>query len=199
MSQSHALTPMLPKRDGTARLLIYTVSFVVFAAVVILSRVKLEVNLGFDIHVFALINAVLNSLVSVLLILGLLTVRNRAYVAHKNIMLAAIGLSVLFLISYITHHLLAGDTRFGDADGDGLLSATEVAAVGGLRYFYYVLLSTHIFLAAVILPFILFTAYRSLTGEYARHRRLARYTWPLWLYVSVTGVIVYVMIAPYYS
>lgn len=179
------LTPILKKNDKQARLLILTVSFVVFAAVVILSRVKLEVDLGFDIHVFAKINAIINSTVSVLLVAGLVAVKQKKYVLHKNIMLAAIVLSVLFLVSYIAHHLLAGDTKFG---GEGTI-----------RLVYFIILITHIFLAAVILPFILFTAYRSLTGEYDKHKKLARYTWPLWLYVSVTGVIVYLMISPYYS
>lgn len=179
------LTPVLKKNDKQARLLIITVSVVVFMAVAILSKVKLEVDLGFDIHIFALINAIINSCVSILLIAGLVTVKNKNYVAHKKIMLAAIILSVLFLVSYISHHLLAGDTKFG---GEGVI-----------RNIYFIILITHIFLAAIILPFILFTAYRSLTGEFARHKKLAKYTWPLWLYVSVTGVIVYLMISPYYT
>lgn len=178
------LKPLLKKNDKQARMLIFTVSFIVFAAVAVLSRVELEADLGFDIHIFALINAVINSMVSVLLVLALIAVKNKKYTQHKNIMFGAIVLSVLFLVSYIAHHLLAGDTVYGGE--------------GNIRYFYYFILITHIFLAAIILPFILFTAYRSLTGEYARHKKLARYTWPLWLYVSVTGVIVYIMISPYY-
>jgi len=178
------LTPLFKKNDKQARLLIFTVSFVVFAAVAVLSRVKLEVDLGFDIHVFALINAVINSAVSLLLIWALVAVKGKNYLLHKKLMLTAIVLSVLFLLSYIAHHLLAGDTVYGGE--------------GNIRYFYYFILITHIILAAIILPFILFTAYRSLTGEYDKHKKLARYTWPLWLYVSVTGVLVYLMISPYY-
>lgn len=178
------LTPLFKKNDKQARLLIFTVSFVVFAAVAVLSRVKLEVDLGFDIHVFALINAVINSAVSILLIWALIAVKGKNYLLHKKLMLTAIVLSVLFLVSYIAHHLLAGDTIYGGE--------------GAVRYFYYFILITHIILAAIILPFILFTAYRSLTGEYDKHKKLARYTWPLWLYVSVTGVLVYLMISPYY-
>lgn len=178
------LTPVLKKNDKQARLLIFVVSFVVFAAVAVLSRVKLEVDLGFDIHVFALVNAVINSAVSLLLVWALIAVKNKNYLLHKKLMLTAIILSVLFLVSYIAHHLLAGDTIYGGE--------------GSIRYFYYFILITHIILAAIILPFILFTAYRSLTGEYDKHKKLARYTWPLWLYVSVTGVLVYLMISPYY-
>lgn len=192
------LAPLFQKNDRLARVLIFGLSIIVFLAVVILERVKLDVDLGFDVHVFALINAVINSCVSILLVAGMVTIKQRAYAAHKRVMLAAIILSALFLVSYIAHHLLAGDAKLGDVNGDNLVSEAEKAAVGGWRYFYFVLLITHILLAAIILPFILFTAYRALTGEYEKHKKLARYTWPLWLYVSITGVIVYLFISPYY-
>ncbi len=180
-----SLTPLLKKNDKQAKLWIVVVSFVVFAAIVVLSRVKLDVDLGFDVHVFALINAIINSMVSILLIAAFIAVKNKNLVAHRNIMLTAIALSALFLVSYVAHHLLSGDTKFG---GEGTI-----------RYIYFFILITHIFLAAIILPFILFTAYRSLIGEYAKHKKLARYTFPLWLYVSITGVVVYLMISPYYQ
>ncbi len=180
------LAPILKKNDKAAKLFIITVSFVVFAAVVILSRVKLDVNLGFDVHVFATINSYINSAVTLLLIAAMIAIKQKQYVAHKNMMLAAIWLSVLFLISYIAHHLFASDTKYGGEDPVW-------------RYVYFFILITHIFLAAIILPFILYTAYFSLTGDFKKHKKLARYTWPLWLYVSTTGVIVYLFIAPYYQ
>jgi putative membrane protein len=178
------LSPSIKKNDKTARLLILTVSFVVFAAVVVLSKVKLNASLGFDVHLFAQINAIINSIVSVLLVAALIAVKRRRYESHKKIMLTAMFLSVLFLVSYICHHLLAGDTKFGGE--------------GAMRYIYFFILITHIFLAAIILPFILFTAYRGLVAEWPLHRKLAKITWPVWLYVSVTGVVVYLMISPYY-
>ena len=178
------LPASLRKNDKAARWLILTVSFVVFAAVVLLSRVKLDVQLGFDEHLFAKVNAIINSLVSVLLVLGLVAVKQRKYALHRNIMITAIILSCLFLVSYICHHLFTGDTKFG---GQGFI-----------RYVYFFILITHIILAAVILPFILYTAYRGLTGEWAKHRKLSKITWPVWLYVSITGVAVYLMISPYY-
>jgi putative membrane protein len=178
------LAPIIKKNDKQARLLILVASFVVFAAIAVLSKFKLIVHWGFDVHIFALFNAIINSAVSVLLIAALIAVKNKSYVLHKNLMITAIILSILFLISYIAHHLLAGETTFKGA--------------GNIRYFYYIILATHIFLATIILPFILFTAYRALTGEFAKHKKLARYTWPLWLYVSVTGVLVYLLISPYY-
>jgi putative membrane protein len=193
------LTPQIQKNDKTARVLIFTVSFVVFAAVVLLSRVKLDVGLPFDVHVFALINAIINSMVAVLLVAGLMSVKQRKYLSHKKFMSLAILLSVLFLLSYIAHHLLAGDTRYGDLDHDGILSDAELAAAGSMRTVYMAILLTHIPLAGIILPFILFTAYRALTGEYAAHKKLAKITWPVWFYVAVTGVLVYIMIRPYYA
>lgn len=191
--------PLLKKNEKRARLLIGVVSAVIFVAVVLLGRVKVQANLGFDVHVFALINAIINSLVSLLLIAGLIAVKQRSYLLHKKIMLSAILLSVLFFISYICHHLFAGETRFGDINHDGLVTASEKLAAGPLRTIYYIVLGTHIPLAGIILPFILFTAYRGLTGEYSRHKKIARITWPVWLYVSISGVLVYLLIHPYYE
>ena len=193
------LAASIKKNDSKARIFIFTVSVVVFAAVVVLSKVKLDLKLPFDVHVFATANALINSLVTVCLLAGLLAVKNQNYLLHKKIMITAILLSVLFLLSYIAHHLLAGETKFGDLNHDGILSVDEKLQAGNMRLVYYFLLITHIPLAAIILPFILFTAYRALTGEYARHKKLTRYTWPLWFYVAITGVVIYYMISPYYS
>ncbi len=173
------------KNDVRARSLIIAVSIIVFAAIVVLSKVKLNVQLGFDEHLFAKINAVINSAVSILLLAGLIAVKNKKYLLHKRIMITAIILSCLFLVSYICHHLFTGETKFG---GEGTI-----------RYIYYFILGTHIVLAGIILPFILFTAYRAMIGEWAKHKKLSKITWPIWLYVAVTGVAVYVMISPYYS
>lgn len=193
------LQPSLTKNDKNAKLLIYTVSLVVFAAVVFLSKYKLNVDLGFDVHVFAKTNAIINSMVAVFLLAGLFAVKQKKYGLHKKIMLTAISLSVLFLLSYIAHHLLAGDTKYGDLNHDGIVSLDEKSLAGNLRVVYYFILITHIPLAAIILPFILFTAYRALTGEYDKHKKLVRITWPVWFYVAVTGVLVYLMINPYYN
>jgi putative membrane protein len=143
-------------------------------------------------------NAIINSCVAVIdrcIDRG----KKQNYILHRNIMLTAMFLSMLFLVSYICHHLFAGETRFGDVNHDGILSEAEKSAVGNSRMIYYILLGTHIPLAGIILPFILFTAYRSLIGEFEKHKNLARITWPIWFYVAVTGVLVYWMISPYYS
>lgn len=184
VSEEMLLSPVIARNDKLAKRVIIALSLIVFTAVVVLSRVTVHVNLGFDVHLFATFNAIVNTMVSVLLLGGLVMVKLKKYELHKRIMLAAIILSALFLVSYICHHLFAGDTKFG--------------GTGTMRTIYFIILITHIFLAAIILPFILFTAYRALTGEFDRHMKIARITWPIWFYVSVTGVIVYLMISPYY-
>ncbi|MEO6682688.1 MAG: DUF420 domain-containing protein [Ginsengibacter sp.] len=190
--------PILPQNDQKAKLFIWIVSILVFLVIAILSRVKLDIKVGFDSHYFAAANALMNSFVSILLVASLLAVKKSNYHLHKNLMIGAIVLSILFLISYVCHHLTTGDTKFGDVNGDGILSLDEKELVGNLRYFYYFILLTHIPLAGIILPFILFTAYRALSGNYEKHKKLARITWPVWFYVAITGVVIYLMVSPYY-
>lgn len=192
------LTPSIQKNDKKAGWLIGIFSVVVFSVVVALGKIELKLETGFDVHIFAFINAIINGLVAILLMTGLMFVKQKKYVAHKKTMMIAMVLSILFLVSYIAHHLLSGDTVYGDSSHDGILDATEKAAVSGSRMVYLIILLTHIFLAAIILPFILFTAYRGMTAEFPRHKKLARITWPIWFYVSVTGPIIYMMISPYY-
>jgi len=177
--------PLIQKNDATVRWLIGIVSIIVFCVVAALPKIHIGITLPFNAHIFASLNALINSTVSVLLVFAYVLVRQKNYEGHKKVMLTAIVLSSLFLVSYIAHHLFTGETKFG--------------GTGPIRTFYLILLASHIILAAIILPIILFTAYRSLTGEYSKHKKWARYTFPLWLYVSVTGVVVYLLISPYYS
>ena len=130
----------IAKNDRKARWIIFVFSAIVFIAVSALGKYKLNADLGFDEHIFAKLNAVINSIVALLLIAGLYTARNKRYAVHRKIMITAMMLSILFLISYICHHLLAGEARFGDIDHDGFLSNEEKAATGTLRYIYYILL-----------------------------------------------------------
>ncbi len=191
--------PVLRRNDKKAKIFIWSVSVVVFAAVAFLAEVKLNIHLSFNPHIFATFNAIINSIVATLLVAALFAVKSKNFSLHKKLMLTAIVLSLLFLLSYICHHLLAGDTRYGDINHDGILSPGEKSMAGTMRYIYYFILATHIPLAGIILPFILFTAYRALTADYGKHMRLARITWPIWFYVAITGVTVYLMISPYYS
>ncbi|MFL5788088.1 MAG: DUF420 domain-containing protein [Flavisolibacter sp.] len=189
---------VLTKNDRKARMLIFLFSAIVFIAVSALGKFKIHASLGFDQHIFATINAFINSIVAVLLVAGIVSAKNRRLKIHKTIMLTAMALSILFLVSYICHHLFAGEAKFGDSNHDGILSADEKTAAGTLRYVYYALLSTHIILAGIVLPFILFTAYRGLINENEAHKKLAKFTWPVWLYVSLTGPLVYLLIKNYY-
>ena len=174
----------IPKNDKVAKRIIWLLSLIVFLVVVSLKYIHLDAELGFDPHVFATVNAFINGSVAFLLLAALFVVKQKNYVLHKRLMLSAMILSSLFLISYIAHHVLTGDTVYPkDAP---------------MRAFYFVVLVTHIILAAVILPFILFTTYRGLTADFQAHKKIARITWPIWFYVAVSGVIVYWMISPYY-
>jgi putative membrane protein len=104
----------------------------------------------------------------------------------------------LFLVSYILFHYLKPETLYGDINGDGKVTDAEKAATGSIRYVYYVILTSHIILAASVLPLILLSFYRGLKMQVEKHKKLVRWTFPIWLYVTITGVIVYLMISPYY-
>jgi putative membrane protein len=175
----------IPKNDKAAKRIIWLLSIVVFLVVVSLKYIHVEVNLGFNPHAFATLNAIINGSVAALLAAALIAVKLKNYGLHKRIMLTSMILSSLFLVSYIAHHVLTGDTAYPkDAP---------------MRAFYLIVLISHIILAAVILPFILFTTYRGLTADFPAHKKIARITWPIWFYVAVSGVIVYWMISPYYG
>jgi putative membrane protein len=191
------LKPSIAKNDRMANWLIGIFSVVVFLVVVVLSKFKLDVELGFDVHIFATINAFVNATIAVVLVAALVAVKQKNYLLHKKFMMTALVLSILFLLSYIAHHLLAGEAKYGDTNHDGLVDDAEKLAAGAMRVVYLIILATHIILAALILPFILFTAYRGLTSEFPAHKKLARITWPLWFYVAVTGPVVYFMISPF--
>lgn len=193
------LQPVLKKSDKLAYILIGVFSVVVFGVVTFLSKFTLDIELPFDKHIFALINALLNSAVTVLLVAGLVAVKQKKYNLHKSIMMTTMVLSLLFLVTYIAHHLLAGEAKFGDANFDGIVDDAEKALLGNTRPLYLILLGTHIVLAATSLPFILFTAYRALTSDFAAHKNLAKKVWPIWFYVAATGPIVYLMIKQYYN
>jgi putative membrane protein len=176
------------------------VSVFVFAVVIILNRHIIpapSVVPGFT-HYLPLLNAVLNGTCSVLLLISLYFITHGNIQVHKRINILTFCLSSLFLVSYILFHYLAPETRYGDLNGDGILSPVEIAAAGNIRYFYYVLLTSHIILAAGVLPLILLSFYRGLQMQVAKHKKLVRWAFPIWLYVTVTGVIVYIMISPYY-
>lgn len=163
--------------------LIWIISIAVPAVVAMLFFMP-GLDLGTDVSMLPGLNAVINGTVSVLLIAGYILIRSGKRQAHRAAMLSAFFLSALFLISYVIYHSATESTSFGGA--------------GLIRTVYFFILITHIVLAVAILPLILITMSRALSSRFDRHRKIARITFPLWLYVSVTGVVVYLMIAPYY-
>lgn len=155
---------------------------VVVAILFYLPRPNIEV--GFNVSILPLFHAILNSATAILLLASLYFIKQGQRKAHQVANLSAVALSVVFLLSYVTYHFLTVPTKYG---GEGIW-----------RGIYYFILLTHILLAAVIVPLVLFSLLRAYQGDFNRHRKIARITWPLWFYVAVTGVIVYVMISPYY-
>ena len=144
-----------------------------------------EVESSIDLTILPAFHATLNSITAVLLICSYLFIRRKMVKWHKAFNLLAVLCSVLFLVSYVVYHSLTESTPFGGE--------------GAIRYVYYFVLLTHIVLAVVIVPLVLFTLLRALSGKFEKHRKIARWTLPIWLYVAITGVIVYLMISPYYG
>jgi putative membrane protein len=173
--------------ERSLSLIIYAVSMVICLAVAFLIYFPQALSLGggVDVSYLPRFHAFLNGSCTLLLIAGYLAVRRKQYNLHKMLMVTCFLLSSIFLVSYVIYHSQAPATKFG---GEGMI-----------RPVYYALLLTHIVLAAVILPLALFTISRSWRGEFAKHKKIARYTLPIWIYVTTTGVIVYFMIAPYYK
>jgi putative membrane protein len=192
------LKPILKKNDKKARILIWLFSVIVFVVVTISEMTKIDVELPFNPHLFAGLNGMINSLVTILLLIALYFIKIKKYEAHKKAMLIAMFLSILFLIFYLAHHLFSGRTFFGDSNADGVVSSIELIELGAWNIIYKIILYSHIILAGVVMPFILFTAYRAMIGEYSVHKKIAKWTFPIWLYVAITGVVVYLMISPYY-
>jgi len=143
-------------------------------------------------------HALVNSATVLLLLLALYAIKRKQITLHRNLMTASLVLGFMFLISYVIYHANVESVKFGDANGDGTLSAGEIMAIGWTRTVYLFLLASHIILSIFVVPFVLFAFYYALTGKISKHKRLVKLTYPVWLYVSVTGVLVYLMINPYY-
>lgn len=130
------------------------------------------------------IYATINGLTAIILIIAFFAIKNKNIVLHENLMTTAIWCSALFLVMYVAYHMTSDSTKFG---GEGFI-----------KYVYYFILLTHIVLSIAVIPFVLITYVRAITNNFEKHKKIARITFPLWLYVAVTGVIVYIMISPYY-
>jgi putative membrane protein len=166
--------------------LIIVVSVLIPIAVALLFTVKLK---DFGINVTPLsflppIYAGINGLTALVLVAGVLAIKNGKRKLHQRFMTTAIGLSLVFLVMYIAYHMTTDSTKFG---GDGLI-----------KYAYFFILITHIILSIIVIPLVLVTYVRALANKFDKHKKIARITFPIWLYVAVTGVVVFLMISPYY-
>lgn len=170
------------KQKEPYRKLIIAISILIPVVVAVLFGVKVP---GYDFSFLPPIYATVNGITAVLLVAAVIAIRNKKQKLHERLMKTCILLSILFLVMYVLYHMTSDSTPYGGE--------------GPLRYVYFFILITHILLSVIIIPMVLFTYVRAWSGDFARHRALAKYTFPLWLYVAVTGVVVYWMISPYYK
>lgn len=161
--------------------LIVTLSVLLPLAVAVLFRVKIP---GYDFSFLPPIYATINGITALLLIVAVVAIKRKYRKLHEVLMKTCIVLSGAFLVMYVLYHMTSDSTPFG---GEGLI-----------RSVYFSILISHIILSIAVVPMVLFTFSRALSGNFERHRALAKFTFPIWLYVAVTGVIVYIMISPYY-
>ncbi|MFK7780953.1 DUF420 domain-containing protein [Psychroserpens sp.] len=165
---------------------IVILAIIIPLVVAILSRLKLQ-DFGVAVEPLTFlppIYATINGLTALILIIAVIAIKNKNRKLHERLMKFAILLSVSFLIMYVAYHMTSDSTKFG---GEGVV-----------KYIYYFILLTHILLSIIIIPFVLITYVRAITNNFERHKKIAKITFPLWLYVAITGVIVYLMISPYY-
>ena len=164
---------------------IITLSVAVPIIVVVLMNIETRTNLlGLDVSTYPFFHAVINGLTAILLAVGYLLIKNNKMTLHRNVMISAFMLSVVFLVSYVISKISHEPVPYG---GEGFM-----------RTLYFVILISHIVLSGIIVPLVLFTMYRALTGQYDKHKKIARWTFPIWMYVSITGVLVYIFMQPYY-
>ncbi|PZR35865.1 MAG: DUF420 domain-containing protein [Azospira oryzae] len=173
---------VIAEQQSPYRKLIIALSIIIPVAVAVLFRVKIE---GFDFSFLPPIYATINGITAVVLIVAVWAIKNKKQSLHELLMKVCIGLSASFLVMYILYHMTSSPTPYG---GEGVI-----------KYVYYFILITHIVLSVFITPLVLFTFSRALAGTFAKHRQLAKITFPIWLYIAITGVIVYLMISPYYN
>jgi putative membrane protein len=161
---------------------IWAVSIIVPIAVAALFTVKIE---GYDTSFLPPIYATMNALTAVFLVLAVIAIKRKRVEVHRKLMTAAIAFSAIFLVLYVVYHSTSSSTPYGGE--------------GAVRTLYFTLLISHIFLSIFIIPLVLITYVRALAQRFDRHKRIARITFPIWLYVAVSGVLVYLMISPYYG
>ena len=179
---------------------IVAVSIVIPIVVAVLFAVKLK-DFGINVEPLSFlppIYATINGITAVVLVMAVLAIKNGKRKTHERLMTFAIALSLAFLVMYVAYHMTSDSAKFGDLNHDGILDAIEKAKIGAVRYLYFFILITHIILSVAIIPLVLISYVRALANTFDKHKKIAKITFPLWLYVAITGVVVYLMISPYY-
>lgn len=189
------------QNDKTVFKIVLAVTVLICVVVVALNQKIIPVPNSFPSFIYKLpmLNAFLNGTCSILLIASLWAIKNKNIALHKKLNLTAFFVSSLFLLSYVTAHYFIPDTIFGDVNHDHVLDADEKTNVSGIRPIYLVILLSHIFLAVIVLPMILLSFYYALKDDRVKHKKITRFSYPIWLYVTLSGVVVYLLIAPYYN
>lgn len=189
------------QNDKTVFKIVLIVSVLICAVVVLLQQKVFPVpeTIPSFIYKLPMLNAIINGTCSVLLIFSLIAIKKRNIELHKKLNLTTFFLSALFLISYVTAHYFIPDTKFGDVNHNNILEQTELDAVSGVRPVYLIILLSHILLAVVVLPLVLLSFYYALKDNREKHKKITRFSYPIWLYVTISGVIVYLLISPYYN
>src|ERR1700744_6030149 len=172
---SEPISAPVQQKNFTKAIIIVSVAIPAAVAFIILVP-QAKIDFGFNTHMLPLFHAVLNSTTAILLLASLYFIRHGQVRAHKTVNWIAITLSAIFLVSYVIYHASTPSTRFGDLNHDGVLSDSEKAQAGSLRYVYYFILSSHIILSAVIVPLVLFTLQKAFQQKFDKHRRIARIT-----------------------
>jgi len=190
-----------PPQDGLAeklRIGAWILTAAILVLVGLMRRIKIPLPESVDLSFLPPFHAAVNALAAVVLVIAFIAVIKGRIVLHRRMIMTAMFLSVLFLLSYVAYHFTSNEVKFGDANLDGIVDQAELSKVGGMRTVYLILLASHIILAAVSLPFILFTFIAGWTNRFSAHKRLAKWVFPIWLYVAVTGPVCYLMLRPYY-
>lgn len=179
--------------------LIRLISIVVPCLVAFLLFVPTKLNIGDWVYYIPTFNAFINTLTTFLLVGALIAIKNKNIRWHQTLMTAGFSLGAIFLLTYVVYHSSASTTIFGDRNGDGILSDAEFGLVSTSRSIYIGILISHIALSVIVIPLVLTSFFYSLNKRIEDHKRIVKFTFPIWLYVSITGVVVYLMVSPYYT
>ncbi len=180
------------------KIVVWIITIAVLFLVGLMRQVKIPLPSGVSLEVLPMFHAILNSAAALSLVMAVISVKKGQIINHQRWIYSAMVCSLIFLLSYVIYHFTTPETLYGDLDGDGVLTSFEKSEAGGMRTVYLVILLSHIALAAISLPFILLTFVYGYTNQFDKHRKIAAKVFPIWLYVAITGPIVFFMLKPYY-